>query len=67
MDRYRSLFLYAVINNMAKMAVLLWKFGNNSLMKALVGKLIFQKMYSLALERPGITVEIKKELRDNER
>ena len=52
---------------MAKMAVQLWRVGNNSLMKALVGKLIFQKKYSLALERPGITVEIKKELRDNER
>ena len=66
-DAFRSLFLYAAINNMTEMAVQLWKYGKNSLMKTLVGKLIFRKMYLRALKNPRVTVDIKRNLRDNER
>ena len=65
-DAFRSLFLYAAINNMTEMAVQLWKYGKSSLMKALVGKLIFRKMYLRALKNPRVTVDIKRNLRDNE-
>ena len=66
-DAFISLFLYAAINNMAEMAVQLWAYGTNSLMKALVGKLIFQKMYLRALENPGVSLDIKRQIKSNER
>ena len=52
---------------MAEMAVQLWAYGTNSLMKALVGKLIFQKMYLRALENPGVSLDIKRQIKSNER
>lgn len=52
---------------MVEMAVLFWEYGLNSLLKALVGQLIFQKMYIQALEKSGISNDIKRELRNNER
>ena len=66
-DAFISLFLYAAVNNMAEMAIQLWAYGTNSLMKALVGKLIFRKMYFRALKNPRVTVDVKRNLRDNER
>ena len=66
-DPFRSLFLYAAINSMAKMALQLWGYGINSLMKVLVGELIFQKMYLRALENSGISIDIKRQLEENER
>ena len=50
---------------MAKMAVHIWGYGTNSLMKALVGKMIFQKMHLLAPQSVG--VDMKRELKDSER
>ena len=67
LDIYRSLFLYAAFNNMAEMAVLFWQYGLNSLMKALVGQLIFQKMHLRALKNPVVSIDIKRELINNER
>ena len=52
---------------MAKMALQLWGYGINSLMKVLVGELIFQKMYLRALENSGISIDIKRQLEENER
>ena len=71
-DPFRSLFLYAALNNMADMAVHLWRYGKNSLMKALAGKLVFQKMYFLiqqkpVSEKPGVNSDMKRELRESER
>lgn len=66
-DAFISLFLYAAVNNMAEMAIQLWAYGTNSLMKALVGKLIFQRMYLRALENPVVSLDMKRQVKENER
>ena len=65
-DPFRSLFLYAALNNMADMAVHLWRYGKNSLMKALAGKLVLIQQKSVS-EKPGVNSDMKRELRESER
>ena len=66
-DAFISLFLYAAVNKMAEMAIQLWAYGTNSLMKALVGKLIFHRMYLRALENPVVSLDMKRQVKENER
>ena len=65
-DASKSLFLYAAINNMVEIAVTFWGYGGNGLMKALLGKLIFRKMY-IQTRNVRIRDDTRKELRDSER
>ena len=65
-DACRSLFLYAAINNMLDMAVMFWGYGRDATMKALVGQLIFRKMYIRAKTKK-LSNDLIEELRNNER
>ena len=65
-DAFRSLFLYAAINNMLDMAVMFWGYGRDATMKALVGQLIFRKMYIQAKTKK-LSNDLIEELRNNER
>ena len=47
-DPYRDLFIWAVLNNMGEMAVRLWAHGKDALVKALIGKMLFEAMAKLA-------------------
>lgn len=47
-DPYRDLFIWAVLNNMGEMAVCLWAHGKDALVKALIGKMLFEEMAKLA-------------------
>lgn len=51
MDPYRELFIWAVLNNMGDMAVCLWTHGKDSLAKALIGRMLFEKMAKLTEEQ----------------
>ena len=48
MDPYRDLFIWAVLNNMGDMAVCLWRHGTDALVKALIGRMLFEEMAKLA-------------------
>ena len=65
-DAFRSLFLYAAINNMLDMAVMFWGYGRDATMKALVVQLIFRKMYIRAKTKK-LSDGLIEELRNNER
>ena len=51
---------------MVEIAVTIWGYGGNGLMKALLGKLIFRKMY-IQTRNVRIRDDTRKELRDSER
>ena len=65
-DAFRSLFLYAAINNMLDMAVMFRGYGRDATMKALVGQLIYRKMYIRAKTKK-LSNDLIEELRNNER
>ena len=43
-DPYKELFIWAVVSNLGEMAVCLWRYGKEPLVKALVGRMLFEEM-----------------------
>lgn len=66
-DIYKSLFLYAVMHNMIGLAVKLWGYGTDALMKALVGELMFRNMAKRAEAKQLLSFAIREELWRNSR
>ena len=44
LDPYKELFIWAVLCNLGEMAVCLWRYGKEPLVKALVGRMLFEEM-----------------------
>ena len=44
LDPYKELFIWAVLSNLGEMAVCLWRYGKEPLVKALVGRMLFEEM-----------------------
>ena len=63
-DPYKELFIWAVLNNLGEMAVRLWRYGKEAIMKALVGGMLFKKVAILA-EARYIPDDIIDKIKDN--
>ena len=63
-DPYKELFLWAVLNNLGEMAVCLWGHGKEALVKALVGRMLFEEM-AISAEKEHIPDDIVDKIKAN--
>lgn len=63
-DPYKELFIWAVLNNLGEMAVCLWGHGKEALVKALVGRMLFEEM-AISAEKEHMPDDIVDKIKAN--
>ena len=63
-DPYKELFIWAVLNNLGEMAVCLWGHGKEALVKALVGRMLFEEM-AISAEKEHMPDDIVDKIKVN--